>query len=137
MNKIIEERIGSLIEEVEIANNARLSLTDLKDEMVSLQWVTRIIKWALDRAIDIQRQLPGVKEMHSELEDTKKFEDMVHDKIQELQTELKDSDIPREKEILVNEIETLECVLGHLDNLKANVDNDDDKTQAIEIAAEI
>lgn len=34
LNKIIEQRIGSLIEEVEIANNARLSPTDLKDEMV-------------------------------------------------------------------------------------------------------
>jgi hypothetical protein len=30
----------------------------------------------------------GVNEMHSELEDTKKFEDMVHDKIHELQPKL-------------------------------------------------
>jgi len=35
LNKIIEQRIGLLIEEIEIANSARLSLTDLKDEMIS------------------------------------------------------------------------------------------------------
>jgi hypothetical protein len=88
----------------------------------------------LDRAIDIQQQLPGVNGMHYELEDTKKFEDMVHDKIQELQIELEEADIPREKEILVSQIGTLECVLGHLYRL--NVSNDD-KIQAIEITAEI
>jgi hypothetical protein len=70
--------------------------------------------------------------MHTELEDTKKFEDMAHDKIQELQIELEDADSPREKEILVNEIGTLECVLGHLYKLKVS---NDDKTKAIEIAA--
>jgi hypothetical protein len=134
LNKIIEQRIGFIIEEIEISNNARLSLPDFKDEMVSLQWATRIIKWVLDRAIDIQQQPQGVSEMHSELEDTKKFEDIVHDKIQELQIELGDADIPREKEILINEIETLECVLGHLYKLKVS---NDDKIQAIEIAAEI
>jgi hypothetical protein len=46
LNKIVERRISSLIEEVEIANNTRLSMTDLKNGMVSLQWVTRIIKWS-------------------------------------------------------------------------------------------
>jgi hypothetical protein len=57
---------------------------------------------------------------------------MVHDKIQELQIELEDADIPKEREILINEIETLECVLGHLYMLEAD---DKHKTQTIEIAA--
>jgi hypothetical protein len=65
------------------------------------------------------------------LEDSKKFENMLHDKIQEIEIELENSNTAREKEVLVNEIDTLECVLGHLDNLKVH---DDDKIQAIEIA---
>ena len=53
-----------------------------------------------------------------ELEDTEKFENMLHDKIQELQIELEDSNTDREKEVVINEIQTLKCVLGHLFNLK-------------------
>jgi len=56
---------------------------------------------------------------------------MLHDKIQEIEIELENSNTAREEEVLVNEIDTLECVLGHLDNLKVH---DDDKIQAIEIA---
>jgi hypothetical protein len=142
--KIIEERIGSLMEEVEIATNVKLNslyIIDRKDEIEFLYWTMRIIYWVLDRAHDKQEQQQlGVAKMHLELEDTKKFENMLHDKIQELEIELEDSDAPREKEVLVNEIETLECVLGHLDNLKAGDEGDgdkagnDDQTRAIEIA---
>ena len=56
------------------------------------------------------------------LEGTKKFENMLHDKIQELEIELGKSNTAREKEVLVNEIGTLECVLGHLFNLKSGSD---------------
>ncbi|MGA7368644.1 MAG: hypothetical protein WBX01_05895 [Nitrososphaeraceae archaeon] len=131
LNKIIEERMGSLTEEVEIATNARMNplyLIDLKDELESLRWVTRIITWVLDRAID-GRQLLGVTHERLELEDTKKFENMIHDKIQELEVELVDSDSTREKEVIRNEIETLNCVLGHLINLKP-IGN---KRQAVDI----
>jgi hypothetical protein len=79
LNKIIEERIGSLTEEVEIATNVKLNpiyIIDRKDEIVSLQWVTRIIKWVLDRAIDGCQQL-GITKSVLELEDTKKFENML------------------------------------------------------------
>ena len=55
---------------------------------------------------------------------------MLHDKIQELQIELEDSNIARGKEVLVNEIGTLECVLGHLDKLKVS---NDDESRAIKI----
>jgi hypothetical protein len=58
LNKIIEEKIGSLIEEVEIAAIVKLNplyIIDRKNEIESLQWTTRIIIWILDRAIDRQQ----------------------------------------------------------------------------------
>ena len=132
LNKIIEERIGSLSEEVEIATNVKLNplyIIDRKDEIESLVWTTRIIRWVLDRAIDGRQQL-GVSKIRLELEDTKKFENMLHEKIQELEIELEDSNTNREKEVLLNEIDTLRCVLGHLLNLKPV----GDVTRAIGIA---
>jgi hypothetical protein len=120
LNKIIDERIGSLTEEVEIATNARMNLLyiiDRKDELESLRWVARIIKWVLDQAIDRRQRHEATKE-RIELEETKKFENMMHDKIQELEMELEDSDTAREKEVLRNEIDTIKCVLRHLFNLK-------------------
>jgi hypothetical protein len=93
LQKIIEVRIGSLIEEVEIATNVKLNhlyVIDLIDEIASLQWVTRIIRWILDEVIDGRHSLATIIS-RMELEDTKKFENMIHDKIQELKTELEDS----------------------------------------------
>lgn len=89
----------------------------------------RIIHWVLDRAHNKQQQQLEVSKMRLELEDTKKFENMLNDKIQELEIEIEDSDTAREKEILLNEIDTLKCVLGHLFKLKLG----DDETRAIEI----
>jgi hypothetical protein len=131
LQKIIDERIGSLTEEVEIATNVKLNplyIIDRKDEIESLRWTTRIIRWVLDRAIDGRQQF-GVSKIRLELEDTKKFENMLHEKIQELETELEDSNTDREKEVLLNEIDTLGCVLGHLFNLKVG----SNKTHAIGI----
>jgi hypothetical protein len=51
-------------------------------------------------------------------------------KIQELEIGLYDSNTAREKEVLLNEIDTLKCVLGHLFNLKPG----SDKIQAMGIA---
>lgn len=130
LNKIIVERIGSL-REVEIATNVKLNplyIIELKDEIVSLRWTTRIIRWVLDRAID-GRQPLGISKIQLELEDTRKFEKMLHEKIQELETELEGSNTDREEEILVKEIGTLKCVLGHLFNLKPG----GDEIRAIEI----
>lgn len=120
LQKIIEVRIGSLIEEVEIATNVKLNplyINDRKDEIESLRWVLRIIRWILDQTNDKQQQL-GVTKLHLELDDTKKFENMLHDKIQELDIELEDSITASEKEVLTNRIDNLKCVLGHLFNLK-------------------
>ena len=133
LNKIIEERIGSLREEVEIATSVKLNplyIIDRKDEIESLRWTTRIIRWVLDRAINGRQQQLGVSNIRLELEDTKKFENMLHEKIQELKIELEDSNTAREKVVLVNEIDTLGCVLGHLFNLKS----DGDETRATGIA---
>jgi hypothetical protein len=47
IRKIIEVRIGSLIEEVEIATNAKLNelyVAGQRDEIQFLQWTTRIIQ---------------------------------------------------------------------------------------------
>jgi len=132
LNKIIEERIGSLTEEVEIATNVKLNplyIADRKDEIEILRWTTRIIRWVLDRAINGRQKL-GVSKIRLELEDTKKFENMLHDKIQELETELEDSSTAREKEVLRNEVSTLKCVFGHLFNLKSGRD----EIRAIEIS---
>ena len=123
LKKIIEEKIG-LIKEVEITTNTRLNplyMINRKDEIESLVWTTRIIRWVLDRAIDVRQHL-GVNKLRLELEDTKKFENILHEKIQELEIELEDSNTAREKEVLVNEIDTLRCVLGHLFNLKPGGD---------------
>ena len=81
LQKIIEVRIGSLVEEVEIATNVKLNplyIADRKDEIESLQWTTRIIRWVLDRVVDGQRKL-GVNRTHLELYDIKKFENMLHE----------------------------------------------------------
>ena len=54
---------------------------------------------------------------------------MLHDKIQELEVELDDSNTDREKEVVINQIDTLKCVLDHLFNLKYG-----ERVRAIEIA---
>ena len=133
LQQIISERIGSLTEEVEIATNVKLNplyIVDRKDEIESLLWTTRIIRWILDRAIDGRQHRLGVSKIQLELEDTKKFENMLHEKIQELEIELEDSNTDREKVVLVNQIDTLKCVLDHLFKLKPS----GDETRAIEIS---
>lgn len=120
-----------MIEEVEIATNVKLNqlyVIDLKDEIASLQWVTRIIRWVLDQAIDGRHQF-GVTRIQMELEEIEKVENMIHDRIEGLEIELEDSNTDREKEIIVNQTGTLKCVLDHLLNLKYG-----DKVHAVEIA---
>jgi hypothetical protein len=56
--------------------------------------------------------------MRLELEDTNKFENMLHEKIQELEIELEESNSPRESDIIIKEIETLKSVLYSLFDLK-------------------
>src|ERR687892_216566 len=132
LTRILEERIGSLIEEVEIATNVKLNplyINDRKDEVESLQWAMRIIRWILDQTNDDKQLQLGVTNLHLELDGSQKFENILHEKIQELEIEFEDSVTAREKEVLTNRIDTLKCVLGHLFNLKSR-----DNMQVMEIA---
>jgi hypothetical protein len=57
------------------------------------------------------------------------FENMLQERIQELNLKLKEANNLRELDILINEIDTLESMLGRLSDLKYG-----DKVRAIEIA---
>jgi hypothetical protein len=60
---------------------------------------------------------------------TIEFENTLQERVQELNLKLKDSNNLRESDILINEIDTLESILGRLSDLKYG-----DKARAIEIA---
>ena len=131
LQKIIEERIGSLIEEVEIASNVKLNvlyIADRKDEIEFLQWIVRIIQPILHRDNDERQQL-AITKKRLEMMETIEFENTIQERVQELNLRLKESNNLRESDILINEIDTLESVLGRLSDLKYG-----DKTRAIEIA---
>ena len=132
LRKIIEDRIGSLTEEVEIATNVKLNplyIADRKDEIEFLRWTATVINSILSRDIDRKQVQLGTTKMRLELADTIEFETILHSRIQELNLKLKDSNNLRESDILINEIDTLESILGRLSDLKYG-----DKARAIEIA---
>ncbi len=132
--EIIEERISSLKEEVEVASNVQLDplyMADRRDEIQLLEWTIRNVNSTLiESDQQFQQELAATKE-RQELTEIVKFESILKERIEELNMKLKNSNNFREPEpdILTNEIDTLECVLGHLSNLK-----DSDKARAIEIA---
>jgi hypothetical protein len=131
LQKIIEERTGSLTEEVEIATNVKLNplyIADRKDEIEFLQWIKRVIQSILNRDNDDHQQL-GVTKKRLEMMQTIEFENTLQERIQELKLKLKDSDDLRESDILINEIDTIESTLGRLMDLKYG-----DKARAMEIA---
>ena len=131
LNEIIGERIGSLIEEVEIATNVKLNLlyiADRKDEIEFLQWTRRTIQSILNRDIDDRPQLGALKK-RLEMMDTIEFENSLQERVQELNIKLKNCNNLRESDILINEIDTLESILGRLSDLKYGAE-----TQAIEVA---
>jgi hypothetical protein len=140
LGKIIEERIASLREEIEIATNVRLDplyIDNLRDEIQFLQWTTRLIestpksmlKWYDQHPEQDEQVKHGTIKQRKELSEIIEFENIIKERIQELNLELKSSNNLKESDILINEIDTLECVLGHLSDLKYG-----DKTRAIEIA---
>ena len=130
LRKIIEDRIGSLMEEVEIATNVKLNalyIDDRQDEIVFLHWTARIIQSILNRDFDERRQLGITKRL--EMMDAIEFENSLQERVQELQLKLKDCNNLRESDILINEIDTLESILGRLSDLKYGAE-----TRAIEVA---
>jgi hypothetical protein len=132
LRKIIEERIGSLTEEVEIATNVKLNplyIADRKDEIEFLRWASTVINSILSRDIDRKQVQIGTTKMRLELADTIEFKNTLNKRIEELNLKLLESNNLRESDILINEIDTLESVLGRLSDLKYG-----DKVRAIEIA---
>ena len=132
LRKIIDERIRSLTEEVEIATNVKLNplyIADRKDEIEFLRWIATIINSILSRDIDRKQVQIGTTKMRLELADTIEFENILNKRIEVLNLKLKESNNIRESDILINEIDTLESILGRLADLKYG-----DKARAIEIA---
>lgn len=127
LQKIIDEKIGSLKEEVEIGTNVKLNhlyIEDRKDDIGFLYWITRIIQSILNRDID-ERQKLGITKKRLEMMDAIEFENSLQERIQEL----KDYNNLRESDILINEIDILESILGRLSDLKYGAE-----TRAIEVA---
>jgi hypothetical protein len=56
--------------------------------------------------------------MRLELSDCIEFENVLQNRVQELNLKLKDSNNLRESDSLINEIDTLESILGRLANLE-------------------
>jgi hypothetical protein len=132
LRQIIEERVGSLTEEVEIATNVKLNplyIADRKDEIEFVRWTVTIIDSILSRDNEYKRIQLGTTKTRLELADTIEFENILQNRIQQLKLRLKESNDLRESDILINEIDTLESILGCLADLKYG-----DKARAIEVA---
>src|ERR671918_2083780 len=127
LQKVIDEKIGSLNEEVEIGTNVKLNplyIADRRDEIEFLQWIKRVIQPILNRESYDHQQL-GLTKKRLEMMQIIEFENILQERIQELKLKLKESNDLRESDILINEWDTLESTL----DLKYG-----DKARAIEIA---
>ena len=131
LQNIVNEKIGALKEEVEIGTNVKLNalyIDDRRDEIEFLQWTTRTIQSILNRDIDDRPQL-GVPKKRLEMMETIEFENTLQERVQELNLNLKNCNNLRESDILINEMDTFESILGRLCDLKYGAE-----TQAIEVA---
>ena len=112
LRKINEERIGSLAEEVEIATYVKLNpiyIADRKDEIEFVRWTVTIIDSILNRDKHVQI---GTTKIRLELADCIEIENKLHNRIEELNLKLKDCNNLRESDVLINEIDKLESILG-------------------------
>jgi hypothetical protein len=100
-----------------------------KDEIEFLRWTTSVINSILNRDIDLKQVQLGATKMRLQLTDVLEFENVLQNRIQELNLKLSDCNNLRDSDILINEIDTLESILGRLSDLKYG-----DKARAIEIA---
>ncbi len=109
LQKITEERISSLREEVEIATNVKLNplyIVDRRDEIEFLEWATRIVRSILNRDNGRQQEQVSGTKNRLEVADTIEFENILKDRTNELNSKLKESTILRESDTLINEIDT-------------------------------
>jgi hypothetical protein len=100
-----------------------------KDEIEFLRWTTSVINSILNRDINLKLVQLGTTKMRLQLTDVLEFENALQNRIQELNLKLKDCNNLRESDNLINELDTLESILGRLSDLKYG-----DKARAIEIA---
>ncbi len=105
-----------------------LYIADRKDEIEFLQWIIRVIQPILNRDHDERLQV-GISKNRLEMMDVIEFENTLQERIQELNLKLQESNNLRESDILINEIDTLESILGRLSDLKYG-----EKVRVIEIA---
>jgi hypothetical protein len=132
LRKIIEERIGSLTEEVEIATNVKLNplyIADRKDEIEFVRWTAIIIDSIVNRDKEHKQVQLGTTKTQLQLADCIEFENILQNRVQELNLKLEDSNNLRESDVLINEIDTLESILGRLADLKYG-----NRVRAMEIA---
>lgn len=132
LRKIIEERIGSLTEEVEIATNVKLNplyIADRKDEIEFVRWTVIIVDSILNRDKEHKQVQLGTTKTQLQLADCIEFENILQNRVQDLNLKLKDSNNLRESDVLINEIDTLESILGRLADLKYG-----NRVRAMEIA---
>jgi hypothetical protein len=104
-------------------------IADRKDEIEFVRWTVTIINSILNRDIEHKQIQLGTTKMRLQLADCIEFENILQNRVQELNLKLKDSNNLRESDVLINEIDTLESILGRLADLKYG-----DKARAIEIA---
>ena len=115
----IRERITSLSEEIELATNAslsRLDIKNLKEEVQFLEWSSQHIQLITSHN-NIQRAVNKETKNQRELKDIIRFEQLLRVRIHGLILILDFNDNPNKSDTLRNEINTLECVLGHLSTL--------------------
>jgi hypothetical protein len=106
-----------------------LYIADRKDEIEFVRWTAMIIDSILNRDTENKQVQIGTTKMRLELADCIEFENTLQTRVEELNLKLKDSNNLRESDILINEIDTLESVLGCLADLKYG-----NRVRAMEIA---
>ena len=132
LRNIIEERTGSLTEEIEIATNVKLNslyIADRRDEIEFVRWTATVIDSILNRDNERKQVQLGTTKIRLELTGIIEFENILQNRVQELNLKLKESNNLLESDVLINAIDTLESVLGRLSDLKYG-----NKVRAIEIA---
>lgn len=118
LQKIVDEKIGALKEEVEIGTNVKLNplyIADRRDEIQLLQWTQRIIQSILNRDYDERQQLGAPKKKQIEMMDMIEFENTLQERIQDLKSKLKDYNSLPASDILINEIDAFESILNWME----------------------
>ena len=106
-----------------------LYIADRKDEIEFVRWTAIIIDSILNRDKEHKQVQLGTIKTRLQLADCIEFENILQNRVQELNFKLKDSNNLRESDVLINEIDTLESILGRLADLKYG-----NRVRAMEIA---